>query len=141
MKIGKLNSMRNILILCLPILLGGCTKKNRTFNLKTIKLLEYRHASLPDQKLYLEVYGPQSTGAIARTELYPGDFPLPAVFRPGGVPAMSLYKDVYTIRLLGTSSGYIGACRIDMKKYKIIFPIEMELEAEGVRMTIGGTWQ
>lgn len=133
--------MRNILILCLAILSGACTKNNRTFSLKTIKLIEYRHGGLPDQKLYLEVYSPHDSQAVARTELYPGDFPLPAVFRLGPLPPMSLYRAAYTVRLLGTRSGYIGACRIDMNRYKIIFPIEMEIEGDGVRISISGTWQ
>jgi len=133
--------MKNILSLCLVLLLAACKKDNKTFSLKTIKLSDYRKTYLLPQKLYLEVFDGNSSTAIAHTDPYPSELTLPATFIVHPNVPMTLYNKKYKIQLWGDVSGYISGCQINMDEYKIIFPIDMEVESDSLTVSIAGSWE
>lgn len=133
-------NIKIIAISLLAAVLTGCAKERKTFTLKTIRLNDYRHTTVPAQQLRLEVADGNSTKPLAYTELYPGDLPLPATFNIYPTLPMTLYSKTYEVRLWGTATGYIGSCRIDMDAYKIIFPIDMEVKNDSLSISIMGSW-
>lgn len=127
-------------VLFLVVLIAGCTKENKTFNLKTIRLNDYRHANLPAQKLYLEVFEDNIPVALARTGVYPSDLTLPATFIVHPKVPLTLYNKTYRFQLWGDSTGFISSCQTNMDEYKIIFPIEMEMKNDSLNISIAGSW-
>lgn len=125
----------------LVLLLTGCTKDNKVFTLKTIRLNAYSEANLPAQKLYLEVFEDNGTTPLAHTAFYPSGLTLPALFKVAPSIPMTLYSKNYYVQLSGDSSGYIASCRINMEEYKIIFPIDMEVENDSLNVSIMGSWK
>ena len=132
--------MKNILALILVVSLAGCSKDDKTFSLKTIRLNDYRKTNLPIQKLHLEVY--DGNTPMTYTDSYPSDLTLPATFAVHPAVPMTLYNNkTYQIRLWGDSTGYLGSCNINMDEYKIIFPIGMEVENDSLSVSIMGSWK
>ncbi|NLR61780.1 hypothetical protein HGH93_27015 [Chitinophaga polysaccharea] len=133
--------MKKHLILFLVILLSACSKENKTFSLKTIRLNDYRRANLPVQKLYLKVFENNSMDSLAHTTFYPSDLTLPATFKVYPTLPMNLYRKGYQVQLWGDSTGYIGTCKVNMDEYKIIFPIDMEVKNDSLSVSMMGSWQ
>lgn len=133
--------LKHILI-SLLILNGlfSCNNDDNTFHLKTVKLLEYSK-NLPEQKLYIKAFSDDLPDSIAQTEEYPSTLPLPATLKMYPSPNMNLYGKKYHLELWGGISGYIGRCDIDMDDYKIVFPIDMEIENESLSISMQGTWE
>jgi hypothetical protein len=134
-------SIKSTFILCLVILFGGCTKDNKTFTLKTIKLSDYLQTNLPSQKLHLEVFDDKTSSALAHTNPYPNELPLPTMFMVYPSIPMTLYNKAYRIELWGDVTGYISSCKVNMAEYKIIFPIDMEVKSDSLTVSIVGSWE
>lgn len=133
--------MKNTLILFLAVLLTGCTKDNKTFSLKTIKLNDYWQGNLPVQKLHLEVFDDNTSVPLSQTDPYPSELTLPATFMVHPSVPMTLYNKTYRIQLWGDVTGYISSCQINMDEYKIIFPIDMEVKSDSLTVSIAGSWK
>jgi len=131
--------MRKILAILLAISLIGCNKDNKTFTLKTIRLNDYRKVNDWPERLYLKVLNDQAI-PLAQTEGYPNNLILPATFNVLPVVSMTLYNRSYIVQLWGDSTGYISSCQINMDDYKIIFPIDMEITNDSLRISIEGSW-
>lgn len=132
--------MKKILAILLAISLTGCNKDNKTFTLKTIRLNDYRKVNDWPEKLYLKVLNDQAI-PLAQTEGYPNYLILPATFNVLPVASMTLYNRSYTVQLWGDSTGYISSCQINMDDYKIIFPIDMEITNDSLRISVTGSWR
>ncbi|PZF74752.1 hypothetical protein [Taibaiella soli] len=130
-----------VLIALLAVVIGGCTKENKTFTLKTIKLNNYLRANLPAQKVYLKVFDDANAAALAETELYASDLSLPATLNVHPSADMTLYKKGYHVELWGDSTGYIASCNIHMDDYKIVFPIDMDVKNDSLNVDIMGGWR
>ncbi|KGO09909.1 hypothetical protein BEI02_05660 [Elizabethkingia sp. HvH-WGS333] len=131
-------------LISLSILIGlvSCNNDDNTFHLKTVKLLEYsKKQSLPEQKLYIKAFSEDLPVSIAQTEEYPSVLPLPATLKMYPSPSMNLYGKNYHLELWGETSGYIGRCDIDMDDYKIVFPIDMEIETDSLSISMQGSWE
>ena len=129
-------------ILIILLILNGlfsCNNDDNTFHLKTVKLLEYSK-NLPEQKLYIKAFSDDLPESIAQTEEYPSTLPLPATLKMYPSPSMNLYGKNYHLELWGGISGYIRRCDIDMDDYKIVFPIDMEIENDSLSISMQGTW-
>jgi hypothetical protein len=137
----KLINMKNTLILCMVILFTGCAKDDKSFSLKTIKLHDYQRTNLPAQKLHLEVFDDNTSVALANTGPYPSDLTLPATFMVYPSVPMTLYNKTYRIELWGDITGYISSCKVNMEDYKIIFPIDMEVENDSLHISMAGGWK
>ena len=132
---------RKIIYLFLLILSTGCTKENKIFTLKTIRLNDYRQKYLPVQKLYLEVFEDNAATRLAHTGVYPSDLTLPASFKVEPTIPMMLYDKTYYVQLAGDSTGYIGRCQVNMDEYKIVFPIDMEVGNDSLNISLIGNWK
>lgn len=132
---------RKIIYLFLLILSTGCTKENKIFTLKTIRLNDYRQKYLPVQKLYLEVFEDNAATRLAHTGVYPSDLTLPASFKVEPTIPMMLYDKTYYVQLAGDSTGYIGRCQANMDEYKIVFPIDMEVGNDSLNISLIGNWK
>lgn len=133
--------MKKQFFLFLTILfLVACTKEDKTFSLKIIRLNEYKRPILPTQKLYLKVFDGNSASPIAHTYQYPSDLTLPATFRVYPRVQMTLYSGAYYVQLWGDSTGYISSCQLNMDEYKIIFPIDMEVGNDSLNVSLLGSW-
>jgi hypothetical protein len=129
-------------ILIILLILNGlfsCNNDDNTFHLKTVKLLEYSK-NLPEQKLYIKAFSDDLPESIAPTEEYTSTLPFPATLKMYPSPSMNLYGKNYHLELWGGISGYIGRCDIDMDDYKIVFPIDMEIENDSLSISMQGTW-
>ncbi len=128
-------------ILCfIALATASCNKSNKTFHLKSIRLNAYRVAQLPSQNLYLKIRDEDTAVIRAHTGVYPSRLSLPAVFAVQPTVEMLLYKKNYHFQLWGDVSGYLGGCETDMKEYKIIFPIDMEVKNDSLNISITGSW-
>lgn len=134
-------TMKKLFVLFLVFSFTSCSKDNKTFNLKTITLNDYQRTNLPAQKLHLEVFEDNRSDAIAHTDLYPSNLTLPATFIVHPSVPMALYKKAYRFQLRGDSTGYISSCGTNMKEYKIIFPIDMEVKNDSMAISIKGNWE
>ena len=132
---------RKIIYLFLLILSTGCTKENKIFTLKTIRLNDYRQKYLPVQKLYLEILEDNAATRLAHTGVYPSDLTLPASFKVEPTIPMMLYDKTYYVQLAGDSTGYIGRCQVNMDEYKIVFPIDMEVGNDSLNISLIGNWK
>ncbi|WP_298717170.1 hypothetical protein [Chitinophaga sp.] len=133
--------MKKILFVLLLPLLVSCGKENRTFSLKSIRLNGYKRTAAPSQRLYLLVFDETGQDPIAHTGFYPADLTLPATFSIHPRIPMTLYNTTYRVQLWGDSTGFISGCSVDMDKYKIIFPIDMEVESDSLQVSMAGSWE
>ena len=131
--------MKKWWIICLALLCAGCKKEDIAFTLKSVRLNEYRKTNLPAQKLYLKVCEEDTAVVLARTEKYPSDLTLPAVFAIRPLIPLNLYKKGYRFQLCGDVSGYLAGCRVDMDEFKIIFPSDMEVSNDSLSISISGS--
>ena len=133
-----------ILFLVLIFVFGGCKKKERIeFTLHNLTLKTFHKEHYPSQKLFLKVIlkGASTNEVLAVTDMYPGEYTLPAKFGVEQAPHLNFYKQDYEIELWGDSSGYISSNPIHLKDYKIIYPLEMETKNSGTNIVLSGTWK
>ncbi len=124
------------------ISLTSCTKENKIFSLKTIRLNDCRSTNIHVQNVYFKVFIDNNTATpLTTTDVYPGNLTLPATFKVTPTLPMTLYSKTYYVQLWGDSTGYIGACKINMADYKIIFPIDMEVKNDSLNISIMGSWK
>ncbi|WP_299253355.1 hypothetical protein [uncultured Cytophaga sp.] len=110
--------------------------------MKTVKLNDYDKSKFPDQNLSIKVIDTSPLNVIASSESYPSSQTLPATFNLSPHPQVHLYKDKnITVQLWGDVSGLMGYSTIDMKEYKIIYPIDMETKEGSTSFSVAGTWQ
>ncbi|MBS1652094.1 MAG: hypothetical protein JSU07_08810 [Bacteroidetes bacterium] len=120
-------------------------KKNKdiNFTLNTLTLKADNLINLPKQNLYLKlllVTGNAKT-ALTTTGIYPSVYTLPAVFAIDKPVVMNFYKNNYAVALYGDSTGFIGSNAININNYKILYPLEMDTENNGLGIVLGGTWR
>lgn len=132
---------RKIIYLFILLLSTGCTKENKIFTLKTIRLNDYRQTDLPVQKLYLEVFEDNAAAPLMHTGVYPSDLTLPVSFKVEPTIPMMLYGKAYYVQLAGDSTGYIGRSQVNMDEYKIVFPIDMEVGNDSLNISLIGNWK
>ncbi|WP_028979327.1 hypothetical protein [Sporocytophaga myxococcoides] len=111
--------------------------------MKTIKLNSFRNVNFPSQYLTVKVVnGSSGNRVLGTTGKYPSDFTLPATFALDKQLKIHLYKeDHISIQLWGESTGFIASSTIDMKEYKIIYPIDMETQSDSVSFSVLGSWE
>ncbi len=131
---------RALAVLLLAVSLISCTKDNKIFNLKTIRLNECRQINKQTERLYLKIFDAHAV-FLTQTESYPNDLPLPVTLKVKPNIPMALYKGSYFIQLWGDTTGYISSCRINMDEYKIIFPIDMEVKSDSLIISLQGSWK
>jgi len=121
----------------------SCKKDRYIFTMKTIKLNSFRKVNIPSQYLTVKVVNENSGNSVlATTGKYPSDFTLPALFALDKPVKIHLYKeDHINIQLWGDSTGFIASSTIDMKEYKIIYPIDMETKNDSVSFSVLGSWE
>lgn len=135
--------MKYILIsFCAVLFISTSCKKKKErieFTLKSLTLKAFEKESLPEQNVYLKVL--QEGTVLAETYNYPSKYTLPAKFGLEQSVQMNFYKNDYTVELWGDSSGYIGSNPIHLEDYKIIYPLDMETENNGIEIVLSGTWK
>lgn len=137
-----MNTKKLLYLLPFIFLLFSCNKEDYIFHLKSVKLNEYSQRNhLSEQKLYVKVFSNESAIALAQTDGYPSNLPLPATLKMYPAVDMNLYDSPYYLELWGSEQGYIARCDINMDDYKIIFPIDMEVENEELNVSILGSWE
>lgn len=134
--------MKKILFITLLFLSISCKKEDKIFILKTIQLNHYKmHADTSKQNLFFKILNPRGSILLAETGSYPSAYTLPAQFGVHPHVSLPLYAQNYSIQLWSDRSGLLGECEVDMQAYKIIFPIEMEVESENLEISIAGSWE
>lgn len=128
------------LLACLLIFVG-CKKTDKIFTLKTIQLNHYSAHQTNEELLWLKVLDTDLVTVLAETDRYPSKYTLPARFAIHPSLPLPLYAQHYTIQLWGDSTGLLGECIVDMDDYKIVFPIDMEVDSETLGVSIQGSWQ
>lgn len=135
--------IKQLLVICMCILFFmGCTKDRYIFTMKSIKLNSYKKNQLITQNIFLKIITTDGSNTVlATTESYPSSLTLPAIFAINPRLHLHLYKDPIIIQLWGTSTGFIASSTLNMKEYKIIYPIDMETENEEVSFSVMGSWE
>jgi hypothetical protein len=110
--------------------------------MKTVKLNKYLKSKYPQQNLFIKVVKADNPGnVLAVTETYPSFLTLPATFAVNPFIKIHLYKELIAIQLWGDSTGLIASNTINMKEYKIIYPIDMEMGNDSVSFSVTGNWK
>lgn len=130
-----------VLIISLLFSFSACKKEDKVFTFKTIQLNHYSPKEIPKQLLSLKVLEDDHMTVIAETEKYPSEYTLPAQFAVQPQLSLPLYAQKYSIQLWGDVTGFLGECEVDMHHYKIVFPIDMEVDSESLGVSIKGSWQ
>ncbi len=134
--------MKKIFFSLFILFMMSCTNDNNTFTLKTIKLNDFEgRTTLPAQKLYFKVFKNGSEVPLTETGFYPSDYTMPATFKVFPSIGMQLYGKAYNVQLWSETEGCLGRCDIDMDEYKIIFPIDIEVENDSLNIAIQGNWE
>lgn len=130
-----------LLLILFCQLLFACKKDRYIFTMKYLKLNYYNKSKYPSQNLSLKVVRTDPYAVLATTDSYPSDFTLPVTFALNPPPEIHLYKEHISIELWGDSSGLMAASEMDMKEYKIIYPIDMETGNDSVSFSVMGKWK
>ena len=131
-----------VLIGLCSLMLWSCKKDRYEFTMKSIKLNSCHKSHYPSQGLSLKiVWANEPNSVLANTEPYPSTLTLPATFDVSAHPKVHLYKEPIAIQLWGDSTGFMASSTMDMKEYKIMFPIEMETKNDSVSFTVIGSWE
>jgi len=124
------------------IILTGCKKDRYIFTMKSVRLVHYHKHHAQQENLFIKVVNTDDESVLATTEIYPSEYTLPVTFGIHPHLKLRLYKkDNISLQLWGDVSGLIAANTIRMKEYKIIYPIDMEVENESVIFSVMGTWE
>ncbi len=134
--------MKHTLLLLTSLwLLCSCNKESQDFRVKAVTLSSYHRTKYPNEKLYVRFLDKEHTGhVLGATDGYPASLPLPVKLNVNPAFKLKLYKQPCFIELWGDSTGLIGSTRMNMGHYKIIFPLEMEVEGENFQLSVGGKW-
>lgn len=122
----------------------ACRKKEKIeFTLNSLTLKSDKLDNLPVQKLYLKVLKIDNTTpeVLATTNKYPGEYTLPVKYGLEKPVKMNFYKHSYAVALYGDSSGYIEKNTVNIKDYKILYPLDMETENNGLEIILSGSWR
>jgi hypothetical protein len=130
-----------ILILISLWLLCSCNKESQDFRVKAVTINSYRPTQYPHETLRVRFLDDEHTGhVLGVTDGYPASLPLPAKLNVNPAFKLKLYKQPCVIELWGDSTGLIGSAKMNMSNYKIVFPLEMEVESENFRLSVSGKW-
>jgi hypothetical protein len=130
-----------IAALALAGLLVSCNKTKQDFKINTVTLIAHRPVQHPQELLYLRFLdGADSSQVIGVTSGYPANLPLPATLLVTPAFRLQLYRNPCYVQLWGDSTGLIGSCRVNMDNYKIIFPLEMDVENAEMKVSLAGKW-
>ena len=134
--------MKHILAaIALVLVFISCNKKGQDFKIKSVTLLAHRPLQYPQELLRVRFLdGTDSQKVIGITAGYPANGPLPATMLVDPAFRLKLYSRPCYVQLWGDSSGLIGSAKVNMDDYKIIFPLEMELENADMKVTLTGKW-
>lgn len=120
----------------------SCKKDRYIFTMKSIRLNSFQKSKFPSQSLSVKVVYTDNPGMVlGSTESYPGNLTLPVILAVNPRPQIHLYKEHITIQLWGDSTGLIASSDMDMKEYKIIYPIDMETKSDSVSFSVMGSWE
>jgi hypothetical protein len=141
MNVYKLSKIISIVSVCCLFFIS-CKKDRYIFTMKCIKLNNFESSKYPSQNLSIKVvYTQNSDMVLGKTGSYPSNFTLPVTFAIHPPPKIHLYKEHISVQLWGDSTGLIASSNIDMKEYKIIYPIDMETQNDSVSFSVLGTWE
>jgi hypothetical protein len=136
-----MNVKHILLIAGLVALFTGCNKEDQAFKLKTVTVNAHRAGNYSRELLSIRIVDAADTAhVLGATKGYPANLPLPVTLSVSPDFKWELYKQSFYVQLLGDSTGLIGSCRVNMDNYKIIFPLEMEVENEDMNVTLSGKW-
>ncbi len=136
-----MKKLKNILLFTFVLLFNSCDKQNKYFELKAIKLTSCHIPRDPIRKLSFRIVdGIDNNSVLGVTDKFSTESALPITLGVSPKVRSKLYKQSYVIELIEDSGGIVGACTVDMDKYKIIFPIDMEIENEQMNISISGSW-
>lgn len=125
----------------LVILFSSCSKENQEFKIKTVTLNSHQEGKYPQELLRVRFLdGSDTQHILGVTSGYPANLPLPVVLSVTPAFKLKLYKQPCYVQIWGDSTGLIGSCKVNMDKYKIIFPLEMEVQSPGINVTLSGQW-
>lgn len=130
----------SIVCICMLFLIS-CKKDRYVFTMESVQLNSFDKSSYPSQNLSIKIVAQDANTILASTEYYPASYTLPVVFAVEPHPRIHLYKDQISVQLWGDATGFISSSTINMKEYKIIYPIEMETKNEHVSFSVMGSWE
>lgn len=133
-----------VYVCCLLLVMSGCKKKEKIeFTLNSLTLKADKTDNMPKQNLYLKVLKITSSSQeeLTTTNKYPSEYTLPVKFELKHSIQMNFYKNTYAVALYGDSSGCIATNVVNIKDYKILYPLDMETEANGLKIVLSGTWR
>lgn len=135
--------MKKILIIISSCLIFiGCKKDRYIFTMKSVQLNSYHKSQYPSQNISIKVVKADGSNTVlATTGSYPSIYTLPVTFAINPTIQTHLYKDKIAIQLWGDSSGFIASSTINMKEYKIMFPINMATKSDSVSFAVMGSWE
>lgn len=134
--------MKHITLLAIiGISLAACQKDNKYFKLRTLTINSYSKKNLPQQRIYVRVVNSaDAQQVIGVSASYPSDLPLPVTLGVTSSLKQTLYKRPCVIELWGDITGLLSSEEINIAQYKIIFPLEMDVENEVMDVTLKGSW-
>ena len=130
-----------IATIALVMVLISCNKKGQDFKIRSVTLLAHRPLQYPQELLQVKfLNGTDSQKVIGVTSGYPANLPLPATMLVDPSFKLKLYKQPCYVQLWGDSTGLIGSVKVNLDDYKIIFPLEMEVGNQDMKVTLTGKW-
>jgi hypothetical protein len=125
------------------LVLTSCKKKKDiNFTLTQLTVNNFPEEQYPAQNISVKVVCiSENDTLLAQTGVQSSKYSLPAVYTVEPKLIMNFYHNDYVVQLWGDSSGLMGSNPIHLKDYKIIYPIEMETENNGVTIGLKGTWK
>ena len=130
-----------ILVFLLIIGISACSKEDENFKLKTVTLTAYKGAALSQQRIYIKIVDAADTArVVGKSASYPSDLSLPATLGLESAVKQPFYKNTCYVQLWGDTDGMISSVKVNMDKYKIIFPLAMEVGNEVFEVTLSGSW-
>ncbi|MES2064683.1 MAG: hypothetical protein V4456_22385 [Bacteroidota bacterium] len=134
--------MKYITLLAIIILgITACQKDDQNFKLKTVTINAYTRKDLPLQHIYVKIVDAiDSQRVIGISASYPSNLPLPVTLGVTSSLKQALYKHACLVQLWGDTAGLLSSKRMDMDNYKIVFPLEMDVENEEMNITLSGKW-
>lgn len=129
------------LLVASSVLLFNCDNEHKEFQLNSIKLKSYKKSDNIGEKLYFRVVdGGESDKILATTDRFSANSTMPILLGLDAKVRYKLYSEPFLIQLVSDSTNVIGSTFVNMDEYKIVFPIDMEIENEEMDITISGSW-
>lgn len=129
------------LLAFLVLNITACRKDNQNFKLKTVTINAYPRKNLPLQHIYVRIVDAADTALVLdKSDLYPSNLPLPVVLKVSLGMKKMLYKNSCVVQLWGDLSGLLSSEKLNMTNYKIIFPLEMDVENREMNVKLSGSW-